>query len=156
MVMALKNAENSGATIVRVRELNGTAASDVQLTFAKPVSTATEVDGQEDVVGTGGISFTGSTATFSLTGFQPKAFAFTFGGTSQINGQSLHGHRNIGKTGAARFFDLYDITGRLIGTVLGNQVIHNTIRAGKLKLRPGIAVAAAKNGTERKVVTIVY
>jgi alpha-mannosidase len=156
MVMALKNAENSGATIVRVRELNGAAASNVQMTFAKPVSTATEVNGQEDVIGTSGISFNGSTVTFGLTGFQPKAFAITFGGTSQINGRFQPGYKNSGRADAARFFDLYDISGKRIGTVPGNQVINNKIRARDFKLKPGIVIAAIKNGKERKVVTIAY
>jgi alpha-mannosidase len=156
MVMALKNAENSSATIVRVRELNGAAASNVQMTFAKPIFAATEVNGQEDVIGTSGISFTGSTVTVSLTGFQPKAFAITFGGTSQINGRNLPGYQNSGRADAARFYDLYDISGKRIGSVPGNRVTHNKIRARDCKLRPGIVIAATKNGKESKIVTVVY
>jgi alpha-mannosidase len=157
MVMALKTAENSGATIVRVRELNGAAAPNVQMTFAKPVAAAAEVNGQEDVIGTGGISFNGNTATFSLTGFQPKAFAITFGSTTRVNGQDIHGiYADPGKANAARFFDVYDISGRRIGRIPCNQLTKIKAGRGNLPLKPGVVIAATKDGKERKIVRIAY
>jgi hypothetical protein len=125
-----------------VRELNGAAAPNVQMTFAKPVATATEVNGQEDVIGAGGISFNGNTATFSLNGFQPKAFAITFGIT-RINGMQRRG--SLGAAAASRS---YDISGRRIGTLPKGQL--TKIKTG------GVRIMAAKDGKERKIVRIVY
>jgi len=157
MVMALKNAENSSATIVRVRELNGAATPNVQMTFAKPVAAATEVNGQEDVIGAGGISFNGNTATFSLNGFQPKAFAITFGSISRVNGRGIHGgYTNPGTANSARFFDIYDISGRRIGEIPYSQFTKIKASMGNLQLKPGVIIAATKDGKERKIVHIVY
>jgi alpha-mannosidase len=46
-VMALKRAENSDETVVRVVEMSGKPASDVRLDFMSPVVSAREINGQE-------------------------------------------------------------------------------------------------------------
>ncbi len=50
-VLALKKAEETDETIVRVVELDGRQARGVRLSFAGPVASAREVDGQERAVG---------------------------------------------------------------------------------------------------------
>jgi alpha-mannosidase len=55
-VMALKRAENSDETVVRVVEMSGKPAQDVRLTFAAPVVSAREINGQELPMGVASVS----------------------------------------------------------------------------------------------------
>lgn len=50
-IQALKKAEDNGETIVRLRELEGRNAKGVTLSFATPVLSAREVNGQERAIG---------------------------------------------------------------------------------------------------------
>jgi alpha-mannosidase len=50
-VLALKKAEESDEVIVRLVELDGRGAQDVQISFASPVVAAREVNGQEQFIG---------------------------------------------------------------------------------------------------------
>ena len=72
-VLALKKAENSDETIVRLVELDGREQSNVTLHFAAPVASAREVNGQEQPVGAATID-KGQVVT-SLKPFQLRSFA---------------------------------------------------------------------------------
>ncbi|HKE60427.1 MAG TPA: glycoside hydrolase family 38 C-terminal domain-containing protein [Pyrinomonadaceae bacterium] len=72
-VLALKKAEESDEVIVRVVELDGKPAPNVRLSFAAPVVSAREVNGQELPVGRATI-VKGDLVT-NLGRFQPKTFA---------------------------------------------------------------------------------
>lgn len=72
-VNAVKIAEQSDEVIVRVRELAGRPAQNMKLTFARPVLSAREVNGQEEELGSAAAK--GNSLSFSLTAYQPKAFA---------------------------------------------------------------------------------
>jgi alpha-mannosidase len=72
-VLALKKAEESDDVIVRIVEAEGKAAHDVKLTFAAPVVSAYEANGQERRVGDAAIK-EGSLVT-SLTPYQLRTFA---------------------------------------------------------------------------------
>ncbi|MCX6836126.1 MAG: glycosyl hydrolase-related protein [candidate division Zixibacteria bacterium] len=76
MVTAIKKAENSDETIVRIRELCGIQADSVKLVFPWGVTSARELDGAENPKADA--EFTGKTLKTSLTPYQPKTFAVTF------------------------------------------------------------------------------
>jgi len=76
-VLALKKAEKSDETIVRLVELDGKPAPDVRVSFAAPVSAAREVNGQEQPVGEAKLA-EGALVT-SFAGYQPKTFALKLG-----------------------------------------------------------------------------
>jgi len=76
-VLALKKAEQSDEVIVRLVELDGKPASDVQIAFAAPVTAAREVNGAEEAVGAATV--TGGKLVTSFTAFQPRTFAVKLG-----------------------------------------------------------------------------
>ena len=77
-VLALKKAEQSDEAIVRLVELDGKPASDVQIAFAVPITAAREVNGAEEPVGSATV--TGGKLVTSFTAFQPRTFAVKLGG----------------------------------------------------------------------------
>lgn len=72
-VAALKKAEDSDEIVVRLQELLGKPAKDVAISFAAPVVSAREVDGQERSIGEATMR-NGALMT-NLDGFSPKSFA---------------------------------------------------------------------------------
>jgi len=72
-VLAMKKAEESDAVIVRLVEMSGQQQPDVHLTFACPVVTAHEVNGQEQPIGPATI-MKGDLVT-SFSPYQPRSFA---------------------------------------------------------------------------------
>ena len=72
-VLAMKKAEESDAVIVRLVEMNGQQQPDVHLTFASPVSTAREVNGQEQPLGPATIQ--NGDLVVSFGAYQPRSFA---------------------------------------------------------------------------------
>ena len=76
-VLALKKAEVSDETIVRMVELDGEAAPHVQVKFAGPISSAREVNGQELPVGPATLNDGALETSFSA--YQPRTFALKLG-----------------------------------------------------------------------------
>jgi alpha-mannosidase len=76
-ILALKKAETSDETIVRMVELDGEAAAHVQVRFAGPIAAAREVNGQELPVGSATLK-DGALET-SFTPYQPRTFALKLG-----------------------------------------------------------------------------
>lgn len=76
-VLALKKAETSSEFILRMVELDGSAASNVKIKFAGPILSAREVNGQELPTGPAKI-FNGTLET-SFTPYQPRTFALRLG-----------------------------------------------------------------------------
>ena len=72
-VLALKKAELSDEVIVRLVELDGRPQPDVRISFVAPVSSAREVNGQEQPVGEASVK-DGALLT-SFTAYQPRTFA---------------------------------------------------------------------------------
>ncbi len=79
-VSAIKRSENGNGVIVRLREIFGETAKNVKLTFAGPVNSAHEVNGQEMPIGPATIS-KGSILT-DVGGYSLKAFEVKLGGPS--------------------------------------------------------------------------
>lgn len=76
-VLALKKAELSDETIVRLVELDGKPQPDVRITFAAPITTAREVNGQEQPVGPAKVVDGALVASFGA--YQPRTFALRLG-----------------------------------------------------------------------------
>jgi len=76
-VLAVKKAEQSDETIVRLVELDGAKAGDVRLTFAAPVVAAREVNGAETAVGAATVA-AGELVT-TLGPYQLRTFAVKLG-----------------------------------------------------------------------------
>jgi alpha-mannosidase len=79
-VLALKKAEGSDETIVRLVELDGKPQSEVKISFATPIITAREVTGQEQPRGTATVTNGSLVASFSA--YQPRTFAVRLAGAS--------------------------------------------------------------------------
>ena len=75
-VLALKKAEESDETIVRLVELDGKPQPDVAISFATPITAAREVNGQEQPIGTATV--TDGALVTSFTAYQPRTFAVRF------------------------------------------------------------------------------
>ena len=76
-VMALKKAESSDETILRLVEIDGKPAQDVQIKFAGHILSAREVNGQEQPIGSASAS--GGVLSTSFTPYQPRTFALKLG-----------------------------------------------------------------------------
>ncbi|HEX3471202.1 MAG TPA: glycoside hydrolase family 38 C-terminal domain-containing protein [Silvibacterium sp.] len=76
-VMAVKKAEASDEVIVRLVELDGKPQSDVRVSFAAPITSAREVNGQEQPLGEAKVSNGSLVASFGA--YEPRAFAVKLG-----------------------------------------------------------------------------
>jgi alpha-mannosidase len=76
-VFALKKAEASDEVVLRVAELDGKAAPDVHFSFAAPVLSAREMNGQEQSLGAATVADGKLVASF--TAYQPRTFALKLG-----------------------------------------------------------------------------
>ncbi|MGO9402339.1 MAG: alpha-mannosidase [Terriglobales bacterium] len=72
-LLALKKAEQSDEIIVRLVELDGKPQPDVKVAFAAAITSAREVNGQEQPVGAAKVA--GGVLVTSFTAYQPRTFA---------------------------------------------------------------------------------
>jgi alpha-mannosidase len=72
-VMAVKKAERSDEVIVRLVELDGKPQDNVRVSFAAPIASAREVNGQEQPLGAATVDDGALVASFGA--YQPRAFA---------------------------------------------------------------------------------
>ncbi|HEX4227048.1 MAG TPA: glycoside hydrolase family 38 C-terminal domain-containing protein [Bryobacteraceae bacterium] len=86
-VMALKKAEHGDEVIVRLVELDGKPQPQVRVWFAAPVTSAREVNGQEQPVGAATV-VDGALLT-SFGAYQPRTFAVKLG-TAQASIPGVH------------------------------------------------------------------
>jgi len=76
-VLALKKAEQSDEVVIRLVEIDGKPAPNVQVSFAAPITAAREVNGAEEPVGAETVA-AGKLST-AFTAFQPRTFAVKLG-----------------------------------------------------------------------------
>jgi len=72
-LLALKKAEQSDEIIVRLVDLDGEPQRDVQISFGAPITSAREVNGQEQPVGPA--TLTDAALITSFSAYQPRTFA---------------------------------------------------------------------------------
>ncbi len=96
-ILALKKAEASDEVILRMVELDGKPAPDVRISFAGQVTSAREVNAQEQAVGAAKVS-DGALVT-SFTPYQPRTFAVRFSPstakTDAIHSQPVSLHHDL-------------------------------------------------------------
>ena len=85
-VFALKQAEDSDEVVLRVAELDGRHTPDVHFTFAAPVLSAREMNGQEQPVGPAQVHDGALVASFLP--YQPRTFALRLG-PSKISANAI-------------------------------------------------------------------
>jgi alpha-mannosidase len=78
-VLAVKKAELSDEVIVRLVELDGKPQPDVKVSFSSPITSAREVNGQEQPIGPATVTEGSLVAGFS--GYQPRTFALRLAAT---------------------------------------------------------------------------
>jgi alpha-mannosidase len=76
-VLALKKAEQGNEVIIRVVELHGKDAHDVEVTFAAPLAEAREVNAQEQPIGSANL--VKGILVISFGPYQPRTFAVRLG-----------------------------------------------------------------------------
>ena len=76
-ILALKKAEDSDATVIRLVELHGQQHKKVAVSFASPITSATETNGQEENKGSANLSH--GVLETSFTPYQPRTFALHLG-----------------------------------------------------------------------------
>jgi len=76
-VKALKQAENGDGIIVRVQEQYGRPVKDAWISFATPIMSVKEVNGQEEPVSAGRVI--GGKLMFDINPYSPKTFLVTIG-----------------------------------------------------------------------------
>ena len=76
-MLALKKAEQSDEVVMRMVELDGKPAPNVQVSFAAPMAAAREINGAEEPVGAATLA--AGKLTTSFTAFQPRTFAVKLG-----------------------------------------------------------------------------
>ncbi len=76
-IMALKRAEMSNEVVLRLVEMDGKPEPNVRISFAGPIQSAREVNGQEQPLGPAKV-VDGALVT-SFTAYQPRTFALTLG-----------------------------------------------------------------------------
>jgi alpha-mannosidase len=72
-LLALKKAEQGDEIIVRLVELDGKPQANIKVAFAAPITSARELNGQEQPVGAATVS--GGALVASFTAYQPRTFA---------------------------------------------------------------------------------
>jgi alpha-mannosidase len=72
-IKACKKAEDRDEIIVRLYELNGVDASNIELTFPAEILSASEVNGVEEPIGS--VRTEGNKLIFDIRKYQPKSFA---------------------------------------------------------------------------------
>jgi alpha-mannosidase len=81
-VLALKKAELSDETILRLVELDGKPQPDVRVQFGLPITAVREVNGQEQPVGTAKVDAGAFITSFSA--YQPRTFAVKFAAANKV------------------------------------------------------------------------
>lgn len=86
-VLAVKKAEQSDETVIRLVELEGKPQRDVKISFASGISAAREVNGQEQPVGPATV--TDGMLVTSFSDYQPRTFALHLG-TAAVSAAPPH------------------------------------------------------------------
>lgn len=89
-VMALKRAELSNELILRLVELDGRPEPNVRISFASPIQSAREVNGQEQPLGSAKV--TAGDLVTSFTAYQPRTFAITLR-PSSVRAAKVHSQK---------------------------------------------------------------
>jgi alpha-mannosidase len=144
-IETLKKAEDSGDIIVRFNELAGSDAKQVRATFAGPILSAREVDGQERTIGSATV--VGGSLVFDTTAYRPKAFALRLGSpTTRLQGVKstplwLPYNVDVVSTWKSKKDGNFDGEGRS----LPGELLPSTISSDGITFKMGPTTDGAKN-----------
>ena len=80
-LLALKKAEESDEIVARMVELDGKSSGNVHVSFAAPITSAREINAQEQPVGSASVE--GGELVTSFGAYQPRSFAINVAGPSE-------------------------------------------------------------------------
>ncbi len=147
-LLALKKAEQGDEIIVRLVELEGKPQPDVRISFAKPISAAREVNGQEQPVGSA--TANGGSLVTSFSAYQPRTFAVKLASASTtVTGVksepvALHYDLAVASNDGTKSQAGFDGKGNTLpAEMLPEQITFNNVR---------FQLAAAKTGSPNAVV----
>ncbi|MGC2170820.1 MAG: glycoside hydrolase family 38 C-terminal domain-containing protein [Candidatus Sulfotelmatobacter sp.] len=148
-VMALKKAEAGDETIVRLVELDGKPQPDVRISFDTPITSAREVNGQEQPVGAATVK--DGVLVTSFSAYQPRTFAIRLAALrARVAGVrsapvALHYDLAAASNDGTRSAPGFDSDGNALpAEMLPEQITFNDVR---------FQLAAAKTGSPDAVVT---
>jgi alpha-mannosidase len=150
-VLAVKKAELSDEVIVRLVELDGKPQSDVKVSFAAPLASAREVNGQEQPVGPATV--TNGALTTSFGGYQPRTFALKLTAPSTVVAPVKSAPVALAYTVATASNDGDHATGGFDGKgdalpaeMLPAQILFNGVRFELPSAKTGVPNAITANG----------
>ncbi len=150
-VLAVKRAELSDEVIVRMVELDGKPQDDVRVSFASPIASAREVNGQEQPAGSATV--TNGALVTSFGGYQPRTFALKLSAASTTVSPvkstpvalsyTVAAASNDGDHGTAGF----DGKGNALpAEMLPSQILFNDVRFQLAAAKTGTPIAVASKG----------
>jgi alpha-mannosidase len=153
-ISSVKKAEDSDEIIVRLRELEGKPAANVQIKMAGQIVAAREVDGQERPLGK--VAVQNGTLVTSVSAYSLKAFAITLAKSPakaapvQTTAVSLSYDLDAASRDKSLTDGAFDKEGR---TFPGEQ-LPTTVLAGNISFKLGSTANGAKNAVTSKGQTI--
>lgn len=154
-IKALKKAENSDETIVRVYEWAGADLKDVSLTFPTDIVSAREVNGLEEPVGD--VAWSGNRLTFDIGHYQPRTFAVRFAAPSaaapdKVNNVAvdLDYDADVMSYNNKRT----DATGSLVSLAYPAELVPDMVSDGNVTFRMGDRTAGHCNAVRCKGQTV--
>jgi alpha-mannosidase len=153
-LLALKKAEQGDEIIVRMVELDGKPQPNIKVSFAAPITSAREVNGQEQPVGAAKVS--GGVLVTSFTAYQPRTFAVRLAPpTAKVAGVrsvpvSLKYDLAVASNDGTHSSDGFD--GK--GNALPAEMLPEEITFGDVQFRLAAATTGAPNAVVAKGQTI--
>jgi len=148
-IRALKKAEDSEEIVLRVQELYGRPARDVQVALADAVASVREINAaEEEITAANPAKLRDGNLVFSLNAYQPRSFALTLKRTGRRGGQlprstvvALPFNLDGISTDANRRDGDFDSKGRTIAA----ELLPATLLLDGLSFKTGDAADNAKN-----------
>ena len=154
-IKALKKAENSDETIVRVYEWAGADLKDVSLTFPTDIVSAREVNGLEEPVGD--VAWSGNRLTFDIGHYQPRTFAVRFAAPSaaapdKVNNVAVDLDYDVDVMSYNN--KRTDATGSLVSLAYPAELVPDMVSDGNVTFRMGNRTAGHCNAVRCKGQTV--
>ena len=140
-LMAMKKAEDSEETIVRLLERDGKVAPSVKVTFARPVVSARAVDGQENPL-PDAVKVENGAVVVDMRAFGPRAIAVRFapgvaGEAGEASGKTVSLPLNADVTSGGKGLSDGDFDGA--GKTLPGELLPQKIESGGIPFRVNAA-----------------
>ena len=144
-LMAMKKAEDSDETIVRLLERDGKPVSNVKVSFARPVLSARAVDGQENPL-PGTVKIVNGAVVVDMKAFGPRAIAVRFAprGEDKVEGKFVLLPLNADVASGGKGMTDGDFDGA--GKTLPGELLANRLESGGIPFKVNAARATKAAG----------